>query len=72
MNHHEHAPEFATGLLKIAPPAYVAGTSIMGLVDWQMWVYVATFIYILMQMGQHVWEKWVKPWRKGRRARRFD
>jgi hypothetical protein len=61
MNHHDHAQEIGNGLIKLAPPVYVAGTSIMGVVDWQLWVYVLTFFYILMQMGQFAWEKWIKP-----------
>jgi len=67
MNAHDHAGEIGTGLVKLAPPAYIAGTSIMGVVDWQLWVYVLTFIYLAMQIGQFVYEKWVKPCRGSRR-----
>ena len=68
MSHHDHATEIGTGLIKLTPPAYVAGTSIMGVVDWQLWVYVLTVIYVLMQMGQHVYDKWYKPWKASRVA----
>lgn len=64
MEHANHANEIGTGIVKLAPPVYVAGTSISGLIDWQSWVYVVTLIYLLMQIAQFVYEKWIKPWRK--------
>ncbi len=64
MEHANHANEIGTGIVKLAPPVYVAGTSIMGVIDWQMWVYVVTLIYLIMQVIQFVYEKWIKPWRK--------
>ena len=67
MNTHEHATEISTGLIKIAPPVYVAGTSITGMIDWQMWVYIVTFFYVCAQFGQFAWEKWIKPNVKRRR-----
>ena len=64
MEHANHANEIGTGIVKLAPPVYVAGTSITGMIDWQTWVYVATFFYIVAQFGQFAYEKWIKPWRK--------
>ena len=64
MEHANHANEIGTGIVKLAPPVYVAGTSLMGVIDWQMWVYVVTLIYLIMQVIQFVYEKWIKPWRK--------
>ena len=69
MNHHEHAPEILTASTKVVNgvSVYVAGTSILGLVDWQLWVYALTAVFLVMQMGQFVWEKWIKPNVKRRR-----
>jgi hypothetical protein len=70
MNTHEHAGELGVGAIKILPPAYVAGTSALGLIEWQLWVYVLTALFLAMQIVQFIWEKWIKPWRK--RAKRSD
>ena len=66
VNHTDHAHEIGTGIVKLAPPIYVAGTSFMGLIDWQMWVYVLTAVYLVMQMIKFVYDNWIKPWKKKR------
>lgn len=51
-------------IIKNIPSVGVAGTSLLGVINWQDWVYVATFIWIVMQAGQFAYDKWIKPWRK--------
>ena len=50
-----------------APPITVAGLTLWG-ITLQDWVYLLTAIYTVMLITQHVWVKWVKPWREARRA----
>ena len=64
MNTQDHATEIGTGIVKLAPPVYVAGTSVMGVIDWQLWVYVLTAIYLVMQISAHAYKNWVMPWLK--------
>ena len=50
------ATEFATEALKGTPPASVAATTLLGLVDWQTWVLVLTALYLLLQIGWLGWK----------------
>ena len=64
--------ESADGMIavvKVTPPALITGASyIMGM-SLQDWVYALTALYTLIMIGQHVWDKWVKPWLQKRRKR---
>ena len=55
MNEHSLASDLASEAAKGAPPVAVAGTYIVGIVDWQTWVLILTAIYVLMQIGWLGW-----------------
>lgn len=38
-------------------------------VNWSDVAYALTAIYTALMISQHVWEKWIKPNRKAKRAR---
>ena len=63
---HQHTPEILATSTKVVNgvSVYVAGTSILGIVDWQLWVYVLTAIFISVQMVTFIYKHWVKPWFK--------
>lgn len=63
----ETADAIADGL-KAAPPVSVVGVTIAGM-TLQDWVYTVTLIYTVLLITQHVWSKWIKPWREARRER---
>lgn len=37
-----------------------------GVITWSDAAYALTAIYTLLMITQHIWEKWVKPWKKKR------
>jgi hypothetical protein len=49
--------------VKIAPPAFVTASSIMGSISWSDAAYALTAIYTALMISQHIWEKWIKPWK---------
>jgi hypothetical protein len=51
---------------KVAPAVGVVAASVGG---WgvQEWMYAATFVYVLAQLGYLLW-KWVREWRAGRKS----
>jgi hypothetical protein len=55
MTDHQFATDFATEAAKGTPPVLVAGSAMMGAVDWQTWVFILTAIYLLMQI---IWLGW--------------
>lgn len=63
------AHDIGVEAVKIAPPAFVTATSMLGGVSWSDAAYALTAVYTLLMISQHIWEKWVKPWRKAKRGR---
>jgi hypothetical protein len=55
--------DYGVAIVKAAPPVFVSASSIFGLVHWSDVAYVLTAIYTFLMITQHIWEKWVKPWR---------
>ena len=55
MRAHDFPQEFMTEAAKGAPPVAVAAATIMGAVDWQMWVLILTAAYVVLQI---VWLLW--------------
>lgn len=58
----QNTAEAITDGLKAAPPVSVMAVTIAGM-SLQDWVYVLTIIYTVLLITQHIWTKWVKPWR---------
>lgn len=57
IDQHELMTEAAKGL----PPATIAATSVLGLVDWPTWVAILTVVYLLLQITALLWkmaDKW--------------
>lgn len=50
------ATDFAQEAMKGAPPATVAATTLIGLIDWQVWVLILTALYLLLQIGWIGWK----------------
>lgn len=52
---------------KASPPITVAAATMAGM-SLQDWVYVLTIIYTLLLIAQHIWTKWIRPWREARKS----
>lgn len=50
--------------LKVAPPVLVSGGHFLG-ITWEQWVYIATFVYTVLQIGDWCYSKY-KAWRTKR------
>lgn len=59
---------YGIAIVKAAPPVFVSASSILGVVPWSDAAYAMTAIYTLLMISQHIWEKWIKPWRKKKRG----
>jgi hypothetical protein len=62
--------ESADGLIaivKVTPPALITGASYVMGMSLQDWVYALTALYTLIMIGQHAYDKWVRPWLSKRR-----
>jgi hypothetical protein len=60
MNPHEHTHEIGIAAVKAAPPIAVSLASMAGFTISDL-AYTVTIIYTLIMIGQHAWEKWIKP-----------
>lgn len=56
MSDKSFATEFVSEAIKGTPPATVAATSLIGLVDWQVWVLILTALYLLLQIAWLGWK----------------
>jgi hypothetical protein len=56
MSNQSLATDFAQEAMKGAPPATVAATTLIGLIDWQVWVLILTALYLLLQIGWLGWK----------------
>lgn len=63
-----HQIDYGIEIVKAAPPVFVSASSIFGVFTWSEAAYAMTAIYTLLMITQHVWEKWVKPWRKRKKG----
>jgi hypothetical protein len=66
MSDKSFAADFAAEAAKGTPPVTVAATSITGWVDWDLWVYVLTALFLLMQIALLGWKLWDRAWGKNR------
>ena len=48
--------DLLTEAAKGTPPATVAATSMLGLVDWQTWVLIQSVLYLLLQIAWLGWK----------------
>lgn len=60
--------DYGLALVKAAPPVFVSASSILGVIPWSDAAYAMTAIYTLLMISSHIWEKWIKPWRKKKRG----
>lgn len=58
--------EAIVGGLKASPPVTVAAATMAGM-GLQDWVYVLTIVYTTLLIVQHIWTKWVRPFRESRK-----
>lgn len=56
MSNQSLATDFAHEVTKAAPPATVAATTLIGLIDWQVWVLILTALYLVLQIGWLGWK----------------
>jgi hypothetical protein len=61
-----HLSDIGAEAVKLTPPAFVTASSIAGAISWSDAAYALTAVYTLLMITQHVWEKWVKPWKHKR------
>lgn len=45
---------------KASPPVAVIAGAAAG-IDWQKWVWIATFAYVVLQIGVLAWDRIVRP-----------
>ena len=45
---------------KATPPVGVLAGAAVG-IDWQKWVWVATFFWVALQTGLLIWDRLIKP-----------
>jgi hypothetical protein len=55
--------DYGVAIVKAAPPVFVSASSVLGLVHWSDVAYALTAIYTGLMITQHIWEKWIKPWK---------
>ena len=63
---HPNAHDIGTEAMKLAPPAFVSSTSIFFGFNWSDAAYALTAAYTFLMITQHIWEKWIKPYRAKR------
>lgn len=68
MTPHQHS-DLTIEAMKAAPPVFVSASSFFLGFSWSDAAYALTAIYTLLMITQHIWEKWIKPHRKGKRGR---
>ena len=52
--------------LKTAPPVAISTLAVFGAIDMTFLVALATFVYVIAQLGYLIW-KWVGEWRARRK-----
>lgn len=68
MTHGDHT-NLTIEAMKAAPPVFVSASSFLGFINWSDVAYALTAVYTLLMITQHIWEKWIKPHRSGKRGR---